>query len=56
MACYTFSVWSIIPQSETLKIAMKKIDEEENERLAKKSISTLKDLIFGGEKHFEKVF
>ena len=31
MACYTFSVRPIIPESENLKIAMKKIDEEENE-------------------------
>ena len=31
MACYTFSVRPIIPESKNLKTAMKEIDEEENE-------------------------
>ena len=41
--CYTISVSPIIPESENLKIAMKKIDEKEK-TFAKKSISTLRPL------------
>ena len=31
MTCYTLSVWPTISESENVKVAMKKFDEEENE-------------------------
>ena len=31
MTCYTFIVRPPIPESKNIKVAMKKIDEEENE-------------------------
>ena len=53
MAYYTFSVRSTIPESENLKTAMKKIDEEENEDFCEEKYFSFEDVvIFGEEKTF----
>ena len=46
MTYYTFSVRLIILESENLKIAMKKIDEEENEDFCKKEYFNFETLTF----------
>ena len=43
MTCFTFSISPTILESKNVKVAMKKIDEKENEDFAKNSISTLRD-------------
>ena len=52
MACYTFSVRPTIPESENLKIAMKKFNEEENEDFCEEEYFTFEDLIFIEEETF----
>ena len=52
MTCYTYSVRATIPESENLKIEMKKIHEEENEDFCEEEYFNFEDLIFGEEKTF----
>ena len=47
MACYTFSFRPTIPDSENLKISMKKINEEENEDFCEEEYFNFEDLILG---------
>ena len=54
--CYTFSVRPIISASKNIKIATKKIDEEENEDFCEGEYFVLEALIIGEKKHFEKIF
>ena len=56
MACYTFSVRPIIPESENLKIAMKKLMKKKMKTFAKRSILSLRPLISAKNKHFEEIF
>ena len=61
MAYYTFAVRPTNPESDNLKIAMKKFDEEENEDFFKKKfsffekISALKILFSAKKKQFERI-
>ena len=52
MACYTFSIRPTILESENLKIAMKKFDEEENKDFCEEEYFNFEELIFGEEKTF----
>ena len=52
IACYTYSVKATIPESENLKIKMKKIHEEENEGFCEEEYLNFKEVIFGEEKTF----
>ena len=52
MACYTFSFRPTIPDSENLKISMKKINEEENEDFCEEEYFNFGELSFGEEKIF----
>ena len=52
MTCYTYSVRPTIHESEYLKIAMKKIDEEENEDLCEEEYLNFEELSFDEEKYF----
>ena len=56
MTCYTFSVRPTIPDSENLKISMKKINEEENEDFFEEEYFNFGELSFGEEKTFWKIF
>ena len=56
MACYIFSVRPTIPESKNPKVAMKKIDEKENEDFCEEEYFNFEDLIFGEEKTFWKNF
>ena len=52
MVCYTFSVRLTIPESENLKIAMKRFDEEENKDFCEEEYFNFEDLSLGEEKTF----
>ena len=52
MACYTFSVRSIIPESKYLKTAMKNINEKENEDFSQGRYFNFEDLTFSGNEIF----
>ena len=59
MTCYKFSIRPIIPESENVKVSMKKFDEDENEDFCeeeKKSISTLRTLFSAKKTYFGKIF
>ena len=56
MACYTFSVRSIIPESKYLKTAMKNINEKENEDFSQGRYFNFEDLIFSGNENFYIIF
>ena len=56
MTCYTFSVTPTFLDSENLKIAMKKINEEENEDFYEEEYFNFEELTSGEEKHFENIF
>ena len=49
MGCY---IYSVIPESENLKIEMRKIHEEENEDFFEEKYFNFEDLIFGEGKTF----
>ena len=44
MTCYTFSVRPTIPESRNVKVAMKKIDEEENEDFCEEEYLNFEEL------------
>ena len=50
MACYTFSVRPIIPESKYLKTAMKNMNEKENEDFSQGQYFYFEDLILSGNK------
>ena len=52
MACYTFSVRSIIPESKYLKTAMRNINEKENDDFPQGQYFNFEDLIFSGNEIF----
>ena len=52
MTCYTFSVRPTIPESKSVKIAMKKFDQEENEDFFEEEYFNFEELSFGEEKTF----
>ena len=56
MACYTFSVRPIIPESKFLKTAMKNINEKENEDISQGRHFNFEDLIFSGNEIFSYNF
>ena len=56
MTCYTFSVRSTILESKNVKVAMKKIDEEENGDFCEEEYFNFKDVDFCKEKTFWKSF
>ena len=51
MTCYTFSVRPTIPESKNVKVAMKKI-EEENEDFCEEEYFNFEKLSFSEEKTF----
>ena len=56
MTCYTFSVRSTIPESRNVRVAMKEIDEEENEDFCGEEYFNFEELSFSEEKPFWKNF
>ena len=56
MKCYTFSVRPTIPESRNLKVAIKKIDEEENEDFCEEGYFNFEELSLSEEKTFRKSF
>ena len=53
MTCYTFSAWpTAIPESRNVKVAMKKIDEEEDEDFCEEEYFNFEELSFNEEKTF----
>ena len=56
MRCYTFSVRPTIPEYRNVKVAMKKIDENENEDFCEEEYFNFEELSFGEEKSFWKNF
>ena len=52
MTCYTFSVRPTIPESKKVAVAMKKIDEKENEDFCEEEYINFEELSFGEEKTF----
>ena len=56
ITCYTFSVRPTIPESKNVKVAMKKIDEEENEDFYREEYFNFEELSFSEEKTFWKNF
>ena len=56
MTCYTFSVWLTIPESRNVKVAIKKFDEGENEDFCEEEYFNFKEISFGEEKTFWKIF
>ena len=47
MTCYTFSVRPTIPESRNVKVAMKILDEEENEDFCEEKYFNFGELSFG---------
>ena len=56
MTCYTFSVTPTFLDSENLKFAMKKINEEENEDFYEEEYLNFEELTSGEEKNILKIF
>ena len=56
ITCYTFSVRPTIPESRSVKVAIKKFDEEENEDFCEEDYFNFEKLSFGEEKTFWKNF
>ena len=56
MTCYTFSVTPTFLDSENLKIAIKKINEEENEDFYEEEYFNFEELTSGEEKNILKIF
>ena len=56
MTCYTFSVRPTIPEYRNVKVAMKKIDEEENEDFCEEEYLNFKELSFDEEKNILEKF
>ena len=56
MTCYTFSVRPTIPEIRNVKVAMKKIDEEENEDFCEEEYFNFEELSFSGGKNILKKF
>ena len=52
MACYTFSIRPIIPESKNLRIAMKNINEKENEDFSQGQYFNFEDLILSEKEIF----
>ena len=56
MTCYTFSVRPTLPESRNVKVAMKKIDKEENEDFCEEEYFNFEELSLVRKKHFGKIF
>ena len=50
MTCYTFSVRTTISEFKSVKVEMKRFDEEENEDFCEEEYFNFEDLIFSEEK------